>query len=84
MEDELKELCKRMRLAYVYDYVIDNHDKEALYPLILESLKYEQHERERAKAHRLIHKAVSARINDWINMNGMMPLDFQGLYLKRN
>jgi len=57
MEDELKELCKRMRLAYVYDYVIDNHDKEALYPLILESLKYEQHERERAKAHRLIHKA---------------------------
>lgn len=57
MDDELKMLCKRMRLAYIYDYVIENSDKELLYPFILESLKYEQHERERAKANRLIHKA---------------------------
>lgn len=45
MDDELKSLCKRMRLAYVYDYVMDHNEKDTLYSQLLNTLKYEQQER---------------------------------------
>lgn len=57
MENELKQLCKRMRLAYVYDYVTEENKSEVLYEELLNCLKYEQREREHAKADRLIRKA---------------------------
>lgn len=57
MENELKQLCKRMRLAHVYDYVIQENGSEGFYNELLQCLKYEQREREIAKANRLLKKA---------------------------
>lgn len=57
MNEELKSLCKRLRLAYIHDYatqqVITEHEQR----IILECLRHEQEERETAKANRLVKQA---------------------------
>lgn len=57
MRMELRDLCRKLRLAHVYDYATRPDIPEEEQRAILTCLRHEQEQRELAKANRFVKQA---------------------------